>query len=228
MPCPAGRFYSSFDATKPSDCPLCPANWFAPSGASACTPCGNDQTSSAGAATCDPCVPSAFSVAQFKCYTAEAQVLVICGYILSVLSSLFSMYKLRIFVRERVDKLVAAGIKPTLKHVVFLDRALRSHSKRERQLLSITEPAASFDMNGSTSSPARDGEDVGLMRDFQLQMQQTQQEMKQQFETKLTQQQQQQQQTQQEMKQQQLLLQQQLQAVQDQLLALQIKLQQST
>ncbi len=58
------------------------------------------------------------------------------------------------------------------------------------------------------------------MRDFQLQMQQTQQEMKHHFETKLTQQQQQ---TQQEMKQQQLLL----QAVQEQLLALQIKLQQS-
>ena len=166
-------------------------------------------------------MPSAFSVAQFKCYTAEAQVLVICGYILSVLSSLFSMYKLRIFVRERVDKLVAAGIKPTLKHVVFLDRAFRSHSKREMELLSVTEPAASYDMNGSTSSPARDGEDVGLLRDFQLQMQQTQQEMKQLFETRLTQQQQQ---TQQEMKQQQLLL----QAVQEQLRALQIKLQQST
>ena len=170
-------------------------------------------------------MPSAFNVARFKCFTAEAQVLVICGYSLSVLSSLFSMYKLRIFVRERVDKLVAAGIKPTLKHVVFLDRAFRSHSKREMELLSVTEPAASFDMNGSTTSPTRDGEDVGLLRDFQLQMQQTQQEMKQLFETRLTQQQQQ---TQQEMKQQQLLLQQQLQAVQDQLLALQIKLQQST
>jgi hypothetical protein len=158
-------------------------------------------------------VPSAFSVAKFKCYTPEAQVLVICGYILSVLSSLFSMYKFRILVQERVHKLVAAGIKPTLKHVVFLDRALSSHSKPEMQLLSVTEPAALLDMNGNTSSPARDGEDVGLMRDFQLQMQQTRQEMKQQ--------QQQQQQIQLEMKQQ-------LQAVQDQLLALQIKLQQST
>jgi septin family protein len=167
-----------------------------------------------------------------------------------VLSSLFSVYKFRNLVQERVHKLVAAGIKPTLKHVVFLDRAFSSHSKREKQLLSVTEPAASFDMNGNTSSPARDGEDVGLMRDFQLQMQQTRQEMKQQqqqqqqqMQQEMKQQQQQmqqemkqqQQQMQQEMKQQQQQMQQEmkqqqllLQAVQDQLLALQIKLPQST
>ncbi len=224
MPCPAGRFYSFFNATQPSDCPLCPANSFAPSGASACTPCSNDQTSNVGAVTCAPCVPSAFNVAQFKCFTAEGQALVICGYIVAALYSLFSMYRLRIFVRERVHKLVAAGIKPTPKHVIFLDRALHNHSKRTMQLLSDTEPVASFSVNGSTSSPASDGDDVGLMRNFQLQMRQTQQEMKQQ-----------QQQNEQEMKQfearltqLQLLMQQQLQTVQDQLRALQIKLQQTT
>jgi ATPase subunit of ABC transporter with duplicated ATPase domains len=57
-------------------------------------------------------VPSAFSLEKFKCYSTAAQVLVICGYVLSLLSSLFSIYKLRIFIRQRVQRLKAAGIKP--------------------------------------------------------------------------------------------------------------------
>jgi hypothetical protein len=50
-------------------------------------------------------VPSAFSLGKFKCYSTTAQVLVICGYVLSLLSSLFSLYKLRIFLRGRVQEL---------------------------------------------------------------------------------------------------------------------------
>jgi hypothetical protein len=50
--------------------------------------------------------------------------------IVTVLSSLFSVYKLRIAVRERMQRLLAAGIKPTVKRIVFVERALACHSKQ--------------------------------------------------------------------------------------------------
>ena len=57
------------------------------------------------------------------------RVWVVLGYIVSLLSSLFSLYKLRIFVRERMQRLKAASIKPTLKRIVFVGRTLANHSK---------------------------------------------------------------------------------------------------
>jgi hypothetical protein len=66
-------------------------------------------------------------------------VVVISGYIISVISALFSMYKFRMFVLQRMRELNSNGIKPTLKRVVFLQRALANHSKR--QLLPHSERA---------------------------------------------------------------------------------------
>jgi hypothetical protein len=83
-------------------------------------------------------VPSVFNPSKFKCYTDLEKALVVSGMILTVLSSLFSVYKLRIAVRENVKKLHAAGIKPTLKRIAFVERALAHHQKT-RLMLPMTE-----------------------------------------------------------------------------------------
>ena len=152
-------------------------------------------------------MPSAFNQEKFKCYSTVGQVLVILGYVLSLLSSLFSIYKLRIFIRERMQRLKAAGIKPTLKRVVFLQRTLANHSKH--MLVSLTEQPDATPM--TEAMPTSDEAVVRMVRDLQAQMQQ---------------QQQQQQQREQHQKDIQQLLQQQQQASQEQLVQLQTRMQQ--
>ena len=76
-------------------------------------------------------MPNVFSLRTFSCFSVIAQVAVIGGYIISVLSALFSMYKFRMFVLQRMRELNSNGIKPTLKRVIFLQRALANHSKRQ-------------------------------------------------------------------------------------------------
>jgi hypothetical protein len=177
IPCPAGTSYPLFNASRASDCFSCPAGTFALSGASACYACGADQTSAAGAETCNPCVPSAFSVTGFKCFSIAAQVLVVCGWVVSLLSSMFSIYKLRMIVMERMQKLKAAGIKPTMKRIVFLDRALRSNSKL--MLLSLAEQVESASAIANAARHSSD-EELGLLADFRTQMRQQQQQIQQQ------------------------------------------------
>jgi predicted GIY-YIG superfamily endonuclease len=148
-------------------------NHFSPSGASLCSRCGADQTSKAGAASCDfiPCVPSAFDPAKFKCYSDLEKVTVVIGYVFSTLSSLFSVYKLRIFVLERIQKLKEANITPTLRRIVFLERTLANHSKH--LLLSLAHTAGTFDETTSSSEVVR------MVRDVQRQFQEQQQQQEQ-------------------------------------------------
>ena len=137
---------------------------------------------------------------------------------MSVLSSLFSLYKLRIFVRERVHRLKAASIKPTLKRIVFVERTLANHSKL--MLLPLADKAG----DGSDESrPGSEDAVVQMVRSVQRQVQEQQQQQQQQqqqhIQEQLQQQQQQllhqqqqfQQQLQEQLKQQQQQLQQQLQ-----------------
>jgi hypothetical protein len=137
-----------------------------------------------GAATCDSCVPSAFSYSKFKCYSSLAQGLVIGGYVVSLFSILFSAYKLRISVRERLQKLKDAFIKPSIMRLVFLERALAEHSKR--MLISPTELASTTELESVSSStitksnPTRDEEVLQMVRDFQSQVQKLQQQQQQQ------------------------------------------------
>jgi len=130
------------------------------------------------------------------------------------------MYKLRLFVRERVQKLQAAGIKPTLKRVVFLERTLANHSKH--MLLPRVEQGGAASVSMDEARPASDEAVVRMLRDLQTQMQQQQLLHQQQF-TQLEQQLKQQQQQQQ---QQQQLTQQQQQQQQQQHLLRQLQQQQ--
>jgi hypothetical protein len=51
--------------------------------------------------------------------------------------------KARVFARERVQRLQAAGVKPTLKRIVFVERAMANHSKH--MLLSLADRSAPSD-----------------------------------------------------------------------------------
>ena len=142
-------------------------------------------------------MPSALDPDKFKCFSDLQQAGIIIGYIFSFLSFLFSVYKARIAVRERVQRLQAAGVKPTLKRIVFVERALANHSKH--MLLPLADRAGGLGESGYGSDVAGN-----TVRDLQRQVaqlqeqqQQQQQEMQQQQlrqEMEMQQQQQQQQQ----------------------------------
>jgi DNA anti-recombination protein RmuC len=121
-------------------------------------------------------VPNIFDPSTFECFTSVALAFVILGYIVSALSSLFSLYKLRIVVRERVQRLRVASIKPTLKRVVFVERTLANHSKL--MLLSLANKEGDGIDRSSTSS---DDAVVQLVRSFERQMQEQQQQQHQQL-----------------------------------------------
>ena len=144
------------------------------------------------------CVPFIFDPSTFKCFNPVVLAFVILGYVVSVLSSLFSLYKLRIFVRERVQRLKAASIKPTLKRIVFVERTLANHSKL--MLLSLADKAG----DGSDESrPGSEDAVVQMVRSVQRQVQE-QQQQQQQFQQHIQEQLKQQQQQQQQQFQQQL------------------------
>jgi hypothetical protein len=157
-------------------------------------------------------VPFIFDLSTFKCFNPVALAFVILGYVVSVLSSLFSLYKLRIFFRERVQRLKAASIKPTLKRIVFVERTLANHSKL--MLLSLADKAG----DGSDESrPGSEDAVVQMVRSVQRQVheqQQQQQQFQQHIQEQLKQQQQQQQQQQQFQQQLQEQMQQQHQVIQ--------------
>ncbi len=91
----------------------------------------------------------------------------------------------QIWIRERFHRLKDANIKPTLKRAVFLNCTL-SNVAKHRELRTVPDGPKATD----------DDAVVGLMRDFQLQMQEQLQERNQhqlemkQFEERLNQQQQ--------------------------------------
>ncbi len=115
-------------------------------------------------------MPSPFNLDKFKCYTDIEKVGVILSYVMSALSTAFSIYKLRVFARERAQKLHAAGIKPTFKRLVFLERTLANHCKL--MLLRVFEKA-------DARQDASDGDFSRLVSDLQRQLQEQQQQQQQ-------------------------------------------------
>ena len=121
-------------------------------------------------------MPSLLSADKFRCYTDLEKAVVVLSVILSVLSSLFSVYKFRMIVRERSQKLRAAGIRPTFKRVVFVERALANQSRLE--LLSAVERAGSAEERrpGSEGGDASIGREVQRQRRYQCLLLQGQQQ----------------------------------------------------
>ena len=164
--------------------------------------------------SCEQCVPSVTDPEKFKCYTPVQQGFIITGYVVSALSSLFSLYKLRILVQERVQKLKDAGIRPSLNRIVFLERTLASQSKL--MLVPMTDIA---EQPGAADEGRSDGDDgaVQMVRDVERRLQghlQQQQQHHEQLKQQQNHHEQQQQQLQELLKQQQqqmTLLQQQMQ-----------------
>jgi hypothetical protein len=135
---------------------------------------------------------------KFKCYSDFEKTGVIVGYIITVCSSVLSLFKFRMLVHERAQKLRDAGIKPTVKRIVFLQRTLANHSKL--MLVPLSEVSEQPGSAGSLDETGPVGADVavqivrGVQRQLQeqLQQQQVQQlEREQVFQEQLKQQQQQ-------------------------------------
>jgi hypothetical protein len=132
-------------------------------------------------------VPSALDPDKFKCFSDLAQAFIIIGYIFSFFSFLFSVYKARVFVRERVQRLQAAGVKPTLKRIVFVERALANNSKRMLLPLADVCSTLPFRFTGPENGAGALGEsgsgsDVAgnTVRDLQRQVAKLQQQQQQQ------------------------------------------------
>ena len=89
-------------------------------------PCPDGTDSLAGASKCssDLCFPSPFNVKTFHCYTTAGKVGVILSYAASLFSAIFFPFKMRMIYSRRKAKLEAAGIQPTLKHLIFFRTAL--------------------------------------------------------------------------------------------------------
>jgi hypothetical protein len=105
-------------------------------------------------------VPSALDPKTFSCYTPLQQGWIIFGYVVSAISSIFSLYKLRVFVKERMHTLKEAGINLTVKNFVFLDRALAN--RNEKMLVSLAESP------NDVTLPQSQVEE--MMRNFEMQL----------------------------------------------------------
>jgi predicted ribosome quality control (RQC) complex YloA/Tae2 family protein len=148
-------------------------------------------------------VPSATDPKTFFCYTPLQQGFIITGYVFSAISTIFSIYKLRIFVQERMQKLKEANITPTVRRIIFLERTLANHSKH--LMLSLPDRAGTLDETRSSSDEAVVPMVRDVQRQFEEQSKQQQEQSKQQQEQllrKLEQQQEQQEQLKQQLQEQ--------------------------
>jgi DNA anti-recombination protein RmuC len=110
----------------------------------------------------------------FDCSTPFERIWTIIGYAFTICSALFTLHKLRITVRERVQRLQAASIRPTLKRIVFVERALADHSKH--MLLTLADRAGALGESGLEN----DGDAVHTVRALYRQLTQLQEQQQQQ------------------------------------------------
>jgi outer membrane protein assembly factor BamB len=182
IPCKPGSFNQIFNATQSSDCIPCPINHASSSGASRCTPCGERETSQAGDETCRRCVCAPFSISGFSCCNDTEQAGIVLGWITSAISAILSIYKVRLLMIDRVHVLKDHGIKPNLKRVIFLQRTLARHLKRELQPIMIIRDSSEMLINTTQSEQnvsysSSDVALVGMVSDLQTRIQQQQQVM---------------------------------------------------
>jgi hypothetical protein len=142
IPCPAGTYCPS-GADAPSVCPTgsyCQPEQSAPAGCPAgtygslssltsksqCTVCPPGTSSGTGAPSCssDLCIPNPFNIDTFHCYTTAGKVGIILSYAASLFSAIFFPFKMRMIYTRRKAKLLAVGVQPTLKRIVFFRAAL--------------------------------------------------------------------------------------------------------
>jgi hypothetical protein len=124
-PCPQGSFCQA-NAGAPSPCPQ---NTYGESGKLAsetqCTPCPPGKESGSGALACSsPCIPNPLNVQTFQCYSTEGKVVVVLTWCASLFSAVFFPFKVWAMYKYRRGKLVAKGVRPTLKHLIFFRTAL--------------------------------------------------------------------------------------------------------
>ena len=117
---------------------------------STCLPCSSSQSCPEGTST--PTALAATTTWQIVAYVLSG-----IGSLIGVLVAVFRVYPA---FKSRIDKLREAGIKPTLKRVVFLDKTLAKY----RPLLEPGERAGSLPAVAQTMTPnsptLRDGSET--------------------------------------------------------------------
>jgi hypothetical protein len=150
------------------------------SGSVACTVCPDGFVSTDTFVSCEKCVPSATDPKTFFCYTPLQQGFIITGYVFSAISTIFSIYKLRILVRERMQKLKEANITPTVRRIIFLERTLANHSNH--LMLPLPDRAGILDETRPSSDETVVRLVLDVQRQFEEQLKQQQEQSKQQQE----------------------------------------------
>jgi hypothetical protein len=110
VPCPAGSYGSQYGLDSGEQCTKCPQGMQSFAGATSCSP--------------EICIPAPFNFATFNCYSTLSKIGMIVSYILSLISAILFPFKLRTIYLNRKALLEAAGLQPTLKHMIFHKSAI--------------------------------------------------------------------------------------------------------
>lgn len=136
IPCEAGSYSDKQGNSKCNDCPPghscsygsstpepCPKNTYSPKGASACTPCENEEfTIGAGSSSCMTCPASKFSFDGWWCMSIYEKIIFLVIWITSIISSLFSVWKLNKYIKQRKQKIIEYGYRPSIKTFLFIEK----------------------------------------------------------------------------------------------------------
>jgi len=158
IPCEPGSYSDKQGNSKCNDCPPghscsygsstpepCPKNTYSPKGASACTPCENEEfTIGAGSSSCMTCPASKFSLDGWWCMSIYEKIIFLVIWITSIISSLFSVWKLNKFIKQRKQKIIEYGYRPSIKTFLFIEKMPKNNYNmsvivEEKQMLENDE-----------------------------------------------------------------------------------------
>ena len=141
IPCEAGSYSDKQGNSNCNDCPPghscsygastpepCPKNTYSPKGASACTPCENEEfTLGIGSSSCMTCPASKFSFDGWWCMSIYEKIIFLVIWITSIISSLFSVWKLNKYIKQRKQKIIEYGYRPSIKTFLFIEKMPKSN-----------------------------------------------------------------------------------------------------
>lgn len=150
--CPSGHF-CQFGAVNAQ---ICPKDTMAQKGSSACTPCEVGQyTEGPGYSSCMVCLNSYWSVDNWWCQDRYQRLITVIIWIGTIISTIITFVKIRLFFRKRIKKLRFAGVPVTLKNIFFIDRHINRQKSYLTSLISKIEEAHSETLYRNTSEEIR-------------------------------------------------------------------------
>jgi len=128
--CPDGS-WCGIGSARPNECPQ---NTIPAQSAGGCIPCPkNEFTEGPGQAVCLTCPSSKFSFDGWWCMDSYERLVFVVLWVGSIISCAVTIYKIRNFVKERVNKLKEAGLTITMKRLLFINTALKTEIEMTRE-----------------------------------------------------------------------------------------------